>query len=65
MGARLAFRLPDGKWLHIRRVTHDTVELKICFDIVREPDVFHCHLHEDEFVKVILDAIQTWFKNEL
>jgi hypothetical protein len=64
MAARLAFRLSDGKWLHIRRITHDTVELKICSDIVREPDEFHCRIHEDEFVKIILDTIEKRFKNE-
>ncbi|MFC3884942.1 hypothetical protein ACFOU2_16290 [Bacillus songklensis] len=64
MTARLAFRLSDGKWLHIRRITHDTVELKICSDIVCEPAEFQCRIHEGEFVRIILDAIQKTFKNE-
>ena len=64
MAARLAFRLSEGKWLQIRRITHDTVELKICFDKVHEPDEFHCRIHEDEFVNIIVDAIQTKWKQQ-
>ena len=64
MAARLVFRLSDEKWLHIRRITHDTVELKICSDKVREPDEFHCRIHEDAFVGIILEAIQTGLKYE-
>lgn len=62
MAARLAFQLPEGKWLEIRRVTHDTVELKICSDRVHEPDEFFCRIHEEEFVGVITDAIAAKWK---
>jgi hypothetical protein len=64
MTARLAFQLSDGKWLHIRRVKHDTVELKICSDIVREPHHFQCRIHQDEFVQVVLEAIEKGFQKE-
>lgn len=62
MAARLAFQFPEGKWLQIRRVTHDTVELKICSDKVHEQHEFFCRIHEEEFVQVIMDAIETKWK---
>ncbi|MFC3882499.1 hypothetical protein ACFOU2_02985 [Bacillus songklensis] len=64
MAARLAFRLPGEKWLQIRRVAHDTVELKICFDKVHKPDEFVCRIHEDEFIQIILRELEHRLINE-
>lgn len=64
MSARLAFRLSEGKWLEIRRMTHDRVDLKICSDRVHEPDEFSCRIYEEEFVRVIMEAIETKWKKE-
>ncbi|MDQ0242769.1 hypothetical protein J2S09_000305 [Bacillus fengqiuensis] len=64
MAARLAFRLPEGKWLEIRRMTHQIVDVKICSDRVHEPDEFFCRIHEEEFVHVIMDAIEAKWKKE-
>lgn len=63
-GCTFSFSIAGGKWLQIQRTTHDTVGLKICFDKVREPDEFHCRIHEDAFVDIILDAIQTKWKQQ-
>lgn len=62
MAARLAFQLPEGKWLEIRRMTHDTVEVKICSDKVHEPDEFFCRIPEEEFVSLIMAAIAAKWK---
>ncbi|WP_078411131.1 hypothetical protein [Priestia abyssalis] len=64
MAARLAFRLPEGKWLEIRRMTHETVEVKICSDRVHEPNEFFCRIPEEKFVNLIMDAIGASWKQE-